>query len=85
MLHRAAADGVWDVVMVGFSMMHQNARARVFPVTREHKVGTLMMFAVRNIFSQPGKLAATMRELASQGPGFRRARRQRRPAGLSGA
>jgi aryl-alcohol dehydrogenase-like predicted oxidoreductase len=67
MLHRAAADRVWDVVMVGFSMMHQNARARVFPVTREHKVGTLLMFAVRNIFSQPGKLAATMRELASQG------------------
>jgi aryl-alcohol dehydrogenase-like predicted oxidoreductase len=67
MLHRAAADGVWDVVMVGFSMMHQNARARVFPVTREHKVGTLLMFAVRNIFSQPGKLATTMRELAAAG------------------
>src|SRR6185312_15802191 len=65
-LHRAAADGVWDVVMVGFSMMHQNARDRVFPVTREHKVGTLLMFAVRNIFSQPGRLAATMRELAAQ-------------------
>lgn len=67
MLHRAAADRVWDVVMVGFSMMHQNARARVFPVTREHEVGTLLMFAVRNIFSQPGKLAATMRELAAAG------------------
>jgi aryl-alcohol dehydrogenase-like predicted oxidoreductase len=66
-LHRAAADRVWDVVMVGFSMMHQNARARVFPVTREHKVGTLLMFAVRNIFSQPGRLAETMRELAAQG------------------
>jgi aryl-alcohol dehydrogenase-like predicted oxidoreductase len=66
-LHRAAQDGVWDVVMVGFSMMHQNARERVFPVTREHKVGTLLMFAVRNIFSQPGRLAATLRELAAEG------------------
>jgi aryl-alcohol dehydrogenase-like predicted oxidoreductase len=66
-LHRAAQDGVWDVVMVGFSMMHQNARDRVFPVTREHRVGTLLMFAVRNIFSQPGRLAATLRELAAQG------------------
>jgi aryl-alcohol dehydrogenase-like predicted oxidoreductase len=47
-------------------MMHQNARIRVFPRTREHKVGTLLMFAVRNIFSQPGRLAATMRELAAQ-------------------
>lgn len=66
-LHRAAQDGVWDVVMVGFSMMHQNARERVFPMTRAHRVGTLLMFAVRNIFSQPGRLAATLRELAADG------------------
>jgi len=67
MLHQAAQDGVWDAAMVGFSMMHQNARQRVFPLTREHGVGTLLMFAVRNIFSQPGKLAATLRELAAEG------------------
>ena len=66
-LHQAAQDGVWDVVMVGFSMMHQNARERVFPMTRAHKVGTLLMFAVRNIFSQPGRLQATLRELADNG------------------
>jgi aryl-alcohol dehydrogenase-like predicted oxidoreductase len=66
-LHRAAQDKVWDVCMVGFSMMHQNARARVFPVTRASGVGTLLMFAVRNIFSQPGRLAATLRELAVDG------------------
>jgi aryl-alcohol dehydrogenase-like predicted oxidoreductase len=66
-LRRAAQDGVWDVVMVGFSMMHQNARERVFPLTRQHKIGTLLMFAVRNIFSQPGRLQATLRELAAEG------------------
>jgi aryl-alcohol dehydrogenase-like predicted oxidoreductase len=66
-LRRAAQDGAWDVVMVGFSMMHQNAREWVFPLTREHKIGTLLMFAVRNIFSQPGRLQATLRELAAQG------------------
>jgi len=66
-LHQAAQDGPWDVVMVGFSMMHQNARELVFPRTREHKVGTLLMFAVRNIFSQPGRLQATLRELAAEG------------------
>ena len=66
-LSSAAQDGVWDVAMVGFSMMHQNARERVFPLTREHKVGTLLMFAVRNIFSQPGRLQATLRELAAAG------------------
>jgi aryl-alcohol dehydrogenase-like predicted oxidoreductase len=67
MLHQAAQDKVWDVCMVGFSMMHQNARARVFPVTRANGVGTLLMFAVRNIFSQPGRLAATLKELAEDG------------------
>jgi L-galactose dehydrogenase len=67
MLHQAAQDGVWDVAMVGFSMMHQNARERVFPLTRKHGVGTLMMFAVRNIFSQPGRLQETLRELAAAG------------------
>jgi aryl-alcohol dehydrogenase-like predicted oxidoreductase len=66
-LHRAARDGVWDVSMVGFSMMHQNARERVFLLTRKHGVGTLLMFAVRNIFSQPGRLTATMRGLAAAG------------------
>jgi aryl-alcohol dehydrogenase-like predicted oxidoreductase len=65
-LHQAAQDGAWDVVMVGFSMMHQNARERVFSLTREHKVGTLLMFAVRNVFSQPGRLQATLRELAAE-------------------
>jgi aryl-alcohol dehydrogenase-like predicted oxidoreductase len=67
MLQRAVIDGAWDVVMVSFHMMHQNARGAVLPLTRQHRVGTLLMFAVRNIFSQPGQLAATMRQLAAQG------------------
>jgi aryl-alcohol dehydrogenase-like predicted oxidoreductase len=66
-LRRAAEDKVWDAVMVGFSMMHQNARSLVFPLTRVNRVGTLLMFAVRNIFSQPGRLQATLRELAAAG------------------
>jgi aryl-alcohol dehydrogenase-like predicted oxidoreductase len=48
-------------------MMHQNARDRVFPLTRANRVGTLLMFAVRNIFSQPERLRATMRDLAAAG------------------
>jgi aryl-alcohol dehydrogenase-like predicted oxidoreductase len=66
-VRRAAQDGVWEVVMVGFHMMHQNARDRVFPLTRANGVGTLLMFAVRNIFSQPERLRATMRDLAAAG------------------
>ena len=67
MLHRAAQDGVWDVVMVGFHMMHQNARERVFPLTRANRVGTLLMFVVRNIFSRPELLRTTIRNLVAAG------------------
>jgi len=33
----------------------------------EHGIGTLIMFAVRNLFSVPGRLQETMRELAADG------------------
>jgi len=67
MLHRAAQDGVWDVVMVGFHMMHQNARERVLPLTRANRIGTLLMFAVRKIFSRPELLRTTIRNLVDAG------------------
>jgi aryl-alcohol dehydrogenase-like predicted oxidoreductase len=67
MAQRACRDGVWDVLMCAFHMMHQNARASVFPLTRQYRIGTLMMFAVRNIFSREGRLIATLRELAAEG------------------
>ena len=53
--------------MLGFNMMHQNARSKVFPHTIANHIGTLLMFVVRNIFSQPGRLEAKMRELAAAG------------------
>lgn len=53
--------------MVAFHMMHQNARETVFPRTRADGVGTLLMFAVRNIFARPDRLAETLRDLAAQG------------------
>src|SRR5689334_16447859 len=68
-LQRAAQDGVWDVVMIGFHMMHQNARDRVFLLTMAILVGTLLICAVRNIFSQPERLRADMRALAAAGEG----------------
>lgn len=67
MLNRAAQDGVWDTAMVAFHMMDQVARTQVFPHTLAHRVGTLMMFAVRSIFARPDELAATMRDLAASG------------------
>jgi len=66
MLQRAVEDEMWDVVMVAFHMMHQNARTTVFPRTMANRIGTLLMFAVRNIFSQPERLAAALRELTAR-------------------
>ncbi len=66
-LRRALQDSVWEVFMVGFHMMHQGARANVFPATREKGVGTLLMFAVRSIFADPPRVAREMRELAGKG------------------
>lgn len=67
MLNRAVNDACWDVMMLGFNMMHQVARTQVLPHTIDRKIGTLIMFAVRNLFSASGKLEATMKELAAEG------------------
>jgi aryl-alcohol dehydrogenase-like predicted oxidoreductase len=66
-LRRAVDHEVWDAVMVAFNMMHTNARETLFPRTRAQGVGTLLMFVVRNVFSQPERLAAEMKALAEAG------------------
>jgi len=75
MLLRAVHEPVWEVFMLAFHMMHQNARHTLLPKMREKGVGTLCMFAVRNIFSKPGELERTMAELVAEG---------RVPASLAG-
>lgn len=67
MLGRALDDGWPDVVMVGFNVLNQSARERVFPATREQGVGTLIMFAVRRALSRPERLREVCAELAEQG------------------
>ncbi|MBO0735601.1 MAG: aldo/keto reductase [Alphaproteobacteria bacterium] len=67
MVRLAVEDDLWDTVMVAFHMMHQNARSRVFPLTIANRVGTLLMFAVRNIFSKPERLATALHELSANG------------------
>ncbi len=59
----ALPDGVWDSFMLAYHMLHQNARGRVFPLTRRMGAGTLLMFVVRGIFAQPERLAMTLDEL----------------------
>jgi len=68
MLERALGDEPpFEVVMLAFHMLNQNARPVVLKRTRDKGVGTLCMFAVRNIFSKPGLLEQTIAELAAKG------------------
>jgi aryl-alcohol dehydrogenase-like predicted oxidoreductase len=66
MLLRAVPDGIWDVAMVAFHLMNQNTRVAVFPATLRHRVGTLLMFAVRGIFARRDRVVQAMKELAAQ-------------------
>jgi aryl-alcohol dehydrogenase-like predicted oxidoreductase len=67
MLLRAVADGLWDTAMVAFHMLNQNTREAVFPATLQHRVGTLLMFAVRSIFARRERVAEAMQDLAAAG------------------
>ncbi|MSP48921.1 MAG: aldo/keto reductase [Alphaproteobacteria bacterium] len=67
MLGRAVKDDHWDTAMLAFHMMHQHARKAVLPGTMAKKIGTLVMFAVRNIFARPERVSAAMKELAAAG------------------
>ncbi len=67
MLARAVRDGVWGTVMLAFHMMHQNARGTILPETIGRGIGTLAMYAVRDVFSRPALLRDTLRALADAG------------------
>src|SRR5215510_14260128 len=67
MLERATEAGVWEVVMLAFHMLQQNARRPVLERTRATAARTLCMFAVRNIFSKPGLLPKTVADLIAEG------------------
>lgn len=66
MLIRASQDPVWEVIMLGFHMMHQVARRNCFPGTMENGIGTAIMFVVRSIFSIPGRLEEIMAGLVEE-------------------
>jgi len=53
--------------MLAFHMLEQNARHLVFPATLSRNVGTLIMFAVRSLFSAPGRLEQDLAALAAAG------------------
>jgi aryl-alcohol dehydrogenase-like predicted oxidoreductase len=67
MLGRATREPHWDVVMTGFNILNQTARARVFPETLEKRIGTTVMFAVRRAFSRPERLREILDRLVASG------------------
>jgi aryl-alcohol dehydrogenase-like predicted oxidoreductase len=67
MLQMAFKDDFADVIMFAFHMLNQNARQRVFPATLSRNIGTLIMFAVRSLYSTPGRLQRDLQALATEG------------------
>lgn len=67
MLAEALNDDLFDVVMAGFNLVNPSARHRVFAVTNENDVGTLIMFAVRRALSNPPAMQALMENLIEEG------------------
>lgn len=67
MLVRAVEDDLWEVVMVGFSLLNPSARERILPTTQAKGIGTLDMFAVRHALSNPDALRALVGDLIDQG------------------
>ena len=66
-LSRAVQDDYWDVMMVGFNLLNQTARDRVFPVTQAKGIGTLIMFAVRRALTSAEQLKPVLAQLVEKG------------------
>jgi aryl-alcohol dehydrogenase-like predicted oxidoreductase len=67
MLARAIEEAPWEVIMLAYSLANQGARHRIFPVTQRRGIGTLLMFVVRNIFSNAAYRRAVFAKLVEQG------------------
>ena len=67
MLTRAIQEAPWEVTMLAYSLVNQGARHRIFPVTQRRGIGTLLMFVVRNIFSNAAYRRDVFAKLVEQG------------------
>ena len=58
---------LFEVIMVAYHMLHQSARRAILPQTQDKGIGVLIMFAVRLLFSEPGRLQRIVGELVEAG------------------
>jgi aryl-alcohol dehydrogenase-like predicted oxidoreductase len=67
MLARAIQEAPWEVTMLAYSLMNQGARHGIFPEAQRRGIGTLLMFVVRNIFSNAAYRHDIFAKLVEQG------------------
>lgn len=67
MLSRALDDDVFDVMMVGYSLLNPSAARSVFPRTRAAGVATQIMYAVRRALSSREALVELIAGLVARG------------------
>jgi len=68
MLRRALAeDDLWDVLMIGYSVLNFCAETTIMDAVRARGCGTQVMFAVRRALSRPEALFELMEKLVDSG------------------
>ena len=55
-ISKALNTNYFDVMMLAFSIMNQNAKKEILPKTMSKNIGTMSMFVVRSLFSVKGRL-----------------------------
>src|SRR5690606_23897026 len=66
-MKRAIADGVWDVLMLGFNYLNQSNAREVLPAAQEKNLGVMAMYAVRGALARTETLDNLVRELIERG------------------
>lgn len=56
MLSKAVPDGPFEVIALAYNMMNQTGHKSILPQARKAGIGSMIMFAVRAVFSVPGRL-----------------------------
>ena len=67
MIQRAFNEDIFDIIMIAYHLLNQNAERFVFPQDQAQGIGTLIMFAVRSLFSVPGRLKENVDDLVKKG------------------
>jgi aryl-alcohol dehydrogenase-like predicted oxidoreductase len=66
-LRRAVDDGAFDVLMVGYNVVHQNAERDILPIAADKGIGIIVMAAVRRALARREATEALVAELKASG------------------